>query len=348
MVPQYARRRNRARARTAPAAAGARRRQPAQRARGRHRRSRHHRLGRRVHVRARGLPQGLVPEAGHVEPAALREGRQALPQVSRVAVVEELDPFIEEQVRALGLPVVGKEAIPADGELDQEIVFSALEPYVKRRPPRRRRPVVPPAPRLSSRRRSDARAARAPARAVPGLPAPRRRTPCCASTRWRRMGDIGCYTLGALPPLLALDSCLCMGASVGMMAGLNKALGRKAAVAVHRRLDVLPFGRHAAHRRALQRDRGPGRRARQPHHGDDRPSGPPRHRACTRSSAKVPASTSSSCARASACEARTVDALDPQAARGGARDGARRARARRAGRPGRRACSVARRPSAPM
>ena len=46
------------------------------------------------------------------------------------------------------------------------------------------------------------------------------------------LGDIGCYTLGALPPLLALDSCLCMGASVGMMAGFNKALGRKAAAAV--------------------------------------------------------------------------------------------------------------------
>ena len=46
------------------------------------------------------------------------------------------------------------------------------------------------------------------------------------------MGDIGCYTLGALPPLLALDSCLCMGASIGMMAGFNKALGRKAAVGV--------------------------------------------------------------------------------------------------------------------
>jgi indolepyruvate ferredoxin oxidoreductase alpha subunit len=46
------------------------------------------------------------------------------------------------------------------------------------------------------------------------------------------MGDIGCYSLGALPPLLALDSCLCMGASIGMMAGFNKALGRKAAAAV--------------------------------------------------------------------------------------------------------------------
>jgi indolepyruvate ferredoxin oxidoreductase alpha subunit len=56
-----------------------------------------------------------------------------------------------------------------------------------------------------------------------------------AALRKRRlspMGDIGCYTLGALPPLLALDSCLCMGASVGMMSGFNKALGRKKAVGV--------------------------------------------------------------------------------------------------------------------
>ena len=46
------------------------------------------------------------------------------------------------------------------------------------------------------------------------------------------MGDIGCYTLGALPPIVALDTCLCMGASIGMMAGFNRALGRKAAVGV--------------------------------------------------------------------------------------------------------------------
>jgi len=46
------------------------------------------------------------------------------------------------------------------------------------------------------------------------------------------MGDIGCYMLGADAPLLALDSSLCMGASIGIMAGFNKALGRKASVAV--------------------------------------------------------------------------------------------------------------------
>ncbi len=151
--------------------------------------------------------------------------------VSRVAVVEELDPFIEEQVRALGLPVVGKEAIPADGELDQEIVFNALEPYVKRRPPRRRRPVVPPVPRLSDPPASEPELPVRPPVLCPGCP----HRAVYAMLRKHKvapLGDIGCYTLGALPPLLALDSCLCMGASVGMMAGMNKVLGRKAAVAV--------------------------------------------------------------------------------------------------------------------
>ncbi len=151
--------------------------------------------------------------------------------VARVAVVEELDPFFEDQVRALGVPVIGKAVIPADGELDQDIVFRALEPYVLRKPPPRRRPVLPPAPRISE--------PPAPPPALPVRP-PVLCAGCAhravyASLRRRELaplGDIGCYTLGALPPLHALDTCLCMGASVGMMAGFNKALGSKRAVAV--------------------------------------------------------------------------------------------------------------------
>jgi indolepyruvate ferredoxin oxidoreductase alpha subunit len=151
--------------------------------------------------------------------------------VSRVFVVEELDPFIEEQVRGLGLPVVGKEVIPANGELDQDIVFRALEPVLKRKPPRRRRPVLPPPPVIAP--------APEPADDLPVRPPVL--CPGCAhravyATLRRRkvavMGDIGCYTLGALPPVLSLESCLCMGASVGMMAGINKVAGRIAAVAI--------------------------------------------------------------------------------------------------------------------
>ena len=177
------------------------------------------------------FPKAWFLKLGMSHPLPYRKVARLFQQVSRVAVVEELDPFIEEQVRALGLPVVGKEAIPADGELDQDIVFRALEPFLSRRPPRRRRPVFPPVPRLAD-----------PPQPAAGLPVrPPVLCPGCTHrsvfTALRRhklvpMGDIGCYTLGALPPLLALDSCLCMGASIGMMAGFNKALGRKTAAAV--------------------------------------------------------------------------------------------------------------------
>jgi indolepyruvate ferredoxin oxidoreductase, alpha subunit len=177
------------------------------------------------------IPNAWFLKLGMSHPLPYRKIARLFRQVSRVAVVEELDPFIEEQVRALGLPVVGKEALPSDGELDQEIVFRALEPFLSRRPPRRRRPVFPPEPRLAD-----------PPQPAAGLPVrPPVLCPGCTHrsvfTALRRhkltpMGDIGCYTLGALPPLVALDTCLCMGASIGMMAGFNKALGRKAAAAV--------------------------------------------------------------------------------------------------------------------
>jgi indolepyruvate ferredoxin oxidoreductase alpha subunit len=167
------------------------------------------------------FPNAWFLKLGLSHPLPVAKVVRLYEHVSRVAVVEELDPFIEDQVRALGLPVVGKEAIPAEGELDQDIVFRALEPYVSRPAPRRRRPVLPPTARLSP-----------PAPPADELPV---RPPVYTALRRRKlapMGDIGCYTLGALPPLLALDSCLCMGASVGMMAGFNQALGSKAAVAV--------------------------------------------------------------------------------------------------------------------
>jgi indolepyruvate ferredoxin oxidoreductase, alpha subunit len=177
------------------------------------------------------FPKAWFLKLGMSHPLPYEKVARLYESVSRVAVVEELDPFLEEQVRGLGLPVVGKEAIPAEGELDQELVFKALEPYLARRAPRRRRPVMPPEPRLST-----------PPAPAPGLPVrPPVLCPGCTHrsvyTSLRRrhlapLGDIGCYTLGALPPLLALDSCLCMGASIGMMSGFNAALGRKAAVAV--------------------------------------------------------------------------------------------------------------------
>ena len=176
------------------------------------------------------FPKAWILKLGMSFPLPVAKIAQLYRAVTRVAVVEELDPFLEDQVRVLGLPVLGKQVVPANGELDQELVFEALEPYLKKRVTGRRRPVPPPAPRI------------VPAGAASELPLrPPVLCPGCSHRsvfavlrrhKVAALSDIGCYTLGALPPLLALDSCLCMGASIGMMAGMNKALGRKAAVAV--------------------------------------------------------------------------------------------------------------------
>jgi indolepyruvate ferredoxin oxidoreductase alpha subunit len=176
------------------------------------------------------FPKAWFLKLGLSNPLPYGKVARLYESVSRVAVVEELDPFIQDQVRGLGLPVVGKEVIPLDGELDPETVRAALEPVLRKPPPSRRRPTFPaegtireaPAPPTLPVR-SPVLCAGCPHRAVFAM---------LRRHRVAALGDIGCYTLGALPPLLSLDSCLCMGASIGMMAGMNRALGRKAAVAV--------------------------------------------------------------------------------------------------------------------
>ena len=126
-------------------------------------------------------------------------------------VVEELDPFLEDQVRALGLPVVGKEVIPRNGELTRR---SSSTPSSRCSSAGRRAASAP----CSRRRRSIAPAPQ-PADDLPVRPpvlcpgCPHRAV--YAMLRREKvavMGDIGCYTLGALPPLLSLESCVCMGA----------------------------------------------------------------------------------------------------------------------------------------
>jgi len=123
-----------------------------------------------------------------------------------VYVVEENEPFIEEQLRAAGVTnVLGKDAIPLCGELNQGIVRDCTD-----------RGDATPKP---------AKVAPRPPVLCPGCPH--------RSTFFtlNRLGigstsDIGCYTLGVMPPLSGIDTCLCMGASVGNALGLEKAIGR--------------------------------------------------------------------------------------------------------------------------
>ena len=126
--------------------------------------------------------------------------------VDKVAVVEELDPFLEDYCREIGLDVLGKDVLPMEGEFSQNLVAAklggtvhtgkALEDAIPARPP--------------------VMCAGCPHR---GLFYTLNKNKCTV------MGDIGCYTLGAVAPLAAMDMTLCMGGSISGLHGFNKARG---------------------------------------------------------------------------------------------------------------------------
>jgi len=125
--------------------------------------------------------------------------------VDEVIIVEELDPFYETHIKAMGIACTGKEKIPATGELNAAIVKKALTGEG----PELMAPVEMPM---------------RPPNMCPGCP---HRATFHALSKLDVFvsGDIGCYTLGFLPPLSAMDSCVCMGASIGVAHGLTKAMG---------------------------------------------------------------------------------------------------------------------------
>ena len=129
--------------------------------------------------------------------------------VSRVVVVEELDPHLETRVKALGIRAQGKELIPIVGELDPRIVRQAITGEAI--PVRAPEPVPPRPPNL-----------------CPGCPH-RGLFFALKKLKVTVTGDIGCSTLAALPPLGSMDSCICMGASIGNAHGMEKALGQDGA-----------------------------------------------------------------------------------------------------------------------
>ncbi|MBM4463764.1 MAG: indolepyruvate ferredoxin oxidoreductase subunit alpha [Chloroflexi bacterium] len=157
-------------------------------------------------------------------------------QVETLVVVEELDPFMEEQIRAMGLEVKGKEFVPPIGELTIDTLEDSahrvgLLKNVRRALSRKETqvelPVRPPVlcagcPHIATSfvlRRLGFYRHLNPLEANEGgkLPSGLRQGGIIATS------DIGCYTLAVYPPLLALDTCACMGASIGQALGLEKA-----------------------------------------------------------------------------------------------------------------------------
>jgi len=151
------------------------------------------------------FPDASVLKLGLVYPLPERLFREFAAGVSRVVVVEELDPYLETHVKALGIPAQGKELIPIVGELDPRIVRRGITGEAA---PVRAPEAVPPRP----------------PNLCPGCPH-RGLFFALKKLKVAVTGDIGCSTLAALPPLGAMDTCVCMGASIGNAHGMEKALG---------------------------------------------------------------------------------------------------------------------------
>ncbi len=130
-------------------------------------------------------------------------------KVKKLYVIEELDPFIENHVRALGIDCIGKEKFSLLGEFSQATIAAAMgmeqKPFVC----------------------ADSEIPNRPPMMCAGCPH-RGMFYTLAKNKITVMGDIGCYTLGAVPPLSALDSTLCMGASISGLHGFNAARGEQA------------------------------------------------------------------------------------------------------------------------
>ncbi len=156
------------------------------------------------------LPQASCLKLGFTYPLPTQLIQSFAAKVKKLFVVEELEPFLEEQIKLLGISVIGKELFPNAGEFspgllrDKFVEAGVLLPEPKKTMP------------------DD----------MPALPA--RPPVLCAGCPHRGVfytlhklnlvvtGDIGCYTLGGLSPLEGIDSCVCMGASIGMAHGASK------------------------------------------------------------------------------------------------------------------------------
>ena len=147
-----------------------------------------------------------VLKLGMANPLPVRLIRDFAAKVDKLVVVEELDPIIEEHCRTLGLEVSGKDVLPMEGEFSQNLVAARLGGTVHSG--KALDDTIPPRPPVMC--------AGCPHR---GLFYTLNKNKCTV------LGDIGCYTLGAVAPLSAMDMTLCMGASISAIHGFNKALG---------------------------------------------------------------------------------------------------------------------------
>ncbi|MBR6737413.1 MAG: indolepyruvate ferredoxin oxidoreductase subunit alpha [Clostridia bacterium] len=151
-------------------------------------------------------PNASVLKLGLVNPLPKKLIENFVKSVEKVYVFEELEPVIEEQIKSWGLNVLGKELFTKQGEYSANLLKKVVygksdEVYAKLETPNRP-PILCPG---------------CPHRSVFSV---------LNKLKIHASGDIGCYTLGAVAPLSVIDTCVCMGASISALHGMEKARGK--------------------------------------------------------------------------------------------------------------------------
>ena len=151
------------------------------------------------------LPRARILTLGMSYPLPLERIRSFAEEVDRLLVVEELEPFLETRIRAAGIAVEGKRFFSPVGEFSPDTVRDGFVAAGVLEEPT----IVAPGPGTVVR----------PPVLCAGCP---HTSPFMALKRMGAVvaGDIGCYTLAALQPLAAMDTCVAMGSSTGMAVGL--------------------------------------------------------------------------------------------------------------------------------
>ncbi len=155
-------------------------------------------------------PEASVLKLGMAYPYPDAMIREFAASVSSLLVVEELDDFLEQHVRALGIACRGRDIVPGIMELSVDRLLESKARLEGREPPEKTS--IPSSENLPPR----------PPVLCPGCPH-RGIFYALGKKDVVVTGDIGCYSLGAFPPLDRMDSILCMGAGVSMAHGMEKA-----------------------------------------------------------------------------------------------------------------------------
>lgn len=152
-------------------------------------------------------PNASILKLGMVHPLPKKLIEEFASKVEKLYIFEELEPVIEEQVKSWGIKASGKDIFTVQGEYSANMIREkVLNEKVDSKEPAQ----VPARPPIL----------------CPGCPH-RSVYSVLNKLKIHAAGDIGCYTLGAVPPLNVIDTTVCMGASISTLHGMEKAKGKE-------------------------------------------------------------------------------------------------------------------------